>query len=211
MTDVVTLKYLALPHGLAGRGGGVRFFLRAAGIPHKEDLVPMGEWFAKDKAAELATGRNPLGVLPVVSAGGKSLVQHISTVRYLARGKGLYGLDADADQAADGVAEQYGPWRDAWASSLSADDAGKAAYAAARAKYYDSLEALLGYYGASGASAVAGGKLTVADPLLFALLWDDTRTSGSTELLESHPKLLAFYGAFKKLPAIAEWVEYAAS
>ncbi|KIZ03486.1 hypothetical protein MNEG_4470 [Monoraphidium neglectum] len=204
IVDPVTFKYLALPNGLAGRGGAVRFFLLAARVPYKEDLVDFAEWRAGVKQEVKDSGESPLGVLPVITVGSKRLIQHVATTRYLAKAQGLYGKDIDADLAADGVADEYVPWREAWVASLGGDDA-KATYASARPKYYAGLEALLGYYGSTGASATAGGALTYADALLFSQIWDDTTTQG-LDLLQSHQRLLAFFTAFKALPAISEYL-----
>lgn len=67
----VTLRYFALPNGLAGRGGGVRFLLLAAGVPVKEDTVDFGQWGAGE-AAERARWRALAPSLPSTGRTGVS-------------------------------------------------------------------------------------------------------------------------------------------
>ena len=55
----VVFKYLALPNGLAGRGGAQRFFL-------ERDLVDMAHWGAEEKNRIVQSGENPCGSLPLI-------------------------------------------------------------------------------------------------------------------------------------------------
>lgn len=207
ISEPVKFKYLGLPNGLSGRGGALRFFFLAAGVPFEEDLIPMDEWYAGKKQAVTDSGEAPLGVLPVVYIGGKKYLEHIATIRYIARRLGLYGSDAEADHAADAVGDEYPAFRNAWVVALmSSDDAEKAAYAAARPKYYDNLATIISVAGGSGAHTTASGSLTHADALVFSILWDDSRVHGADEL-KARLSLLAFYNAFKALPAVAKWCD----
>ena len=58
----VTLRYFALPSGLSGRGGAVRFLLLACGVPVTEDTVDFGQWGAGEAAGRArwrALGTSP--------------------------------------------------------------------------------------------------------------------------------------------------------
>ena len=115
----ITFKYLALPHGLGGRGGVQRFFMLSQNIDFEEKLVPYNEEWAAEKERLVKSGENPCGSVPITyvkdaDAREIPMTQHIASSRYLAQVHGVGSGDAYQDYVQDLVADEYQGFRDQW-------------------------------------------------------------------------------------------------
>lgn len=202
------LRYFALPFGLAGRGGAVRFYFQASGVQYDEALVTFEEWSSGGKAATVASKDNVSGHLPVVTLGGRLLTEHHAIMRHVARLQGAYGLDADRDYLVGRIADASVEWRNTLLAALFGDDAKKAAYRGTeRADFLARFEHFVGAEWAQQGFAV-GSELSFADALVFALLWDDAAGFEQLDLAAAGcPRLAALYARFHALPAVKAWCD----
>eukprot|EP00475_Leptophrys_vorax_P019454 TRINITY_DN2659_c0_g1_i3.p1 TRINITY_DN2659_c0_g1~~TRINITY_DN2659_c0_g1_i3.p1 ORF type:complete len:537 (-),score=156.96 TRINITY_DN2659_c0_g1_i3:39-1649(-) len=201
------LIYLALPFGLGGRGGVVRSFFLLHGIPYTEKLVPFGsqEW-ENEKKELISSGLNPAGLVPVVKVGGLVLTEHIAIVRYFSGKLGFYGKDDWADYCADAVADEYQGYRNAWVTSIGANDAGKAAYKEKQQYFLELLESLYTRKASANSPYLGGGNVPgFVDLAMWGQLRDDSIVNGDVFAGGKHPTLKALFNAVGALPAIKEW------
>lgn len=214
----LTLKYLALPNGLGGRGGVFRFFSLSQNIPFEEQLLPLAAW-AAEKERLVKSGENPSGTVPVIytnskpaTSTGSPLVQHIATSRYLARIHSVTSGDAYGDYVQDLVADEYQGFRDEWVTvHFTGSDDDKNAYKDdALAKYLIKFDALYSNYKTH--ETFLSVSQTTQQPLwgdaaIFGLLRDHILTGYVTmEELKAYPHLIGMYEAYEKIPAVADWI-----
>ncbi|WIA40805.1 hypothetical protein OEZ86_004483 [Tetradesmus obliquus] len=214
-SDVLKLKYFDLSGfgGLSGRGGSVRFFLLANGIPFTEEVVDWAGWGAGLKQKAMASGESPTGHLPLVYLPGSSsssppLLETFAILRRLAKRDGQYGTDEERDYAADVAADATVEFRSALLDSAFGGPDGKLAYTSSpdkRPYFYKVMEALLQRFGSSSSHTV-GSSASFADAVVFAVLWDDVAVHGHDEALwGSNPGLAGFFRAYAAQPAVLGW------
>ncbi|CAB9513665.1 glutathione Stransferase [Seminavis robusta] len=217
----VTFKYLALPHGLGGRGGVQRFFLLANNIPFEENLVEMSEWGATEKARVVSSNENPCGSAPILYTKDKDgkdahLIQHIAASRFLAH---IHGVTKDntayEEYVQDLVADEYQSFRDAWVhTAFSGTDEEKAKYKSEDApKFLTMFNALYAKYKTHdtylSVSKSNNNTPLWADAALYGLLRDNIITGliAADDLEKSYPELWKMYLAFGEIPAVKAWVD----
>jgi glutathione S-transferase len=204
------LKYFDLSkiHGLAGRGGEVRFFMMVNGIPYEEETVSFEEWPAGAKQAAIKAGETPTGHLPVVKLGGCNLIERFSIMRMLSRKTGIYGSDIDRDYLVDMVADTTEEFRQACLKSAFGAAEDKERYLTApdqRKFYYNLANHHISHCKGSG-SHVVGGSSSFADAVLFAMMWDDLAVHGEDqELMAANPLVASFYRAFLEQEPVKAW------
>uniref|UniRef100_A0A383V3Y5 GST N-terminal domain-containing protein n=1 Tax=Tetradesmus obliquus TaxID=3088 RepID=A0A383V3Y5_TETOB len=214
-SDVLKLKYFDLSGfgGLSGRGGSVRFFLLANGIPFTEEVVDWAGWGAGLKQEAMASGESPTGHLPLVYLPGSSsssppLLETFAILRRLAKRDGQYGSDEERDYAADVAADATVEFRSALLDSAFGGPDAKLSYTTSpdkRPHFYSVMEALLQRFGSSSSHAV-GSSASFADAVVFAVLWDDVAVHGHDEALwGSNPRLAGFFRAYLAQPAVLGW------
>lgn len=206
-TTKPVFKYLQLP--LMARGGVVNNFLGVHGVAFDSTLIPMSEWGATEKE-RTTREENPCGTLPIVFWEGKTLVQHISTMRYIANVSGLAPRDPWASYVQDLVADEYQGWRNSWVGAVFGDDQAKAAYKESVAGKLSLFEALYTKYKVGTGpylSTSPSGKGLWGDAAVFGLLWDNIKTGMiSEEQISGYPHLDALYKASMAEPAIQQWI-----
>ena len=218
MTASVSFKYLDLGH-IGGRGGTLRFFLLANGIPYTEDLYQYNDsvWGVEKKRL-VESGENPCGTVPVAYTedGQHHLSQHISMARYFARINKLDSGDAWKDYVQDVVADEYQGFRNIWVEkSFASTDEQKAEYASKTVpELLTKFEALYKKYKTTGKdqaylSTSPSGSPLWGDTAMFSILYDHIQLGHLTEetLTSSYPHLSAMYKTFIAIPAVAEWIE----
>lgn len=215
-SDVLKLKYFDLSGfgGLSGRGGSVRFFLLANGIPFTEEVVDWAGWGAGLKQEAMASGESPTGHLPLVYLPGSSssssplLLETFAILRRLAKRDGQYGSDEERDYAADVASDATVEFRSALLDSAFGGPDAKLSYTTSpdkRPHFYSVMEALLQRFGSSSSHAV-GSSASFADAVVFAVLWDDVAVHGHDEALwGSNPRLAGFFRAYLAQPAVLGW------
>jgi glutathione S-transferase len=207
-------KYLALPKGLAGRGGVQRFFLLSQGIPFTEELYAKGEEWAIEKARLFSTGENPCAQVPVIEIdeGDQHLLQHIATCRFLAHVHGTASGDPYQDYVQDLVSDEYQGFRNTWATmSFSASDEERATYRVeGLPKQLQKFDALYGQFKTHDVFLSVSPKTQNplwGDAAIFGLLRDHAILGHmSVDDLDAYPYLKALYEAYGQIPAISEWI-----
>lgn len=204
---VPVLKYFDLKafKGVAGRGGCVRFFFLQSGINFTDDKIVWAEWASTLKQKAIESGEAPSGLLPVVRLGDRVLLECHAVMRYLSKKLGSYGQDPERDYQVDQFADASVGFRGSWAGALLEGPAAKEAHVGKRPALYDLFEGLMVRFGAQGAHAV-GASASFADALVFCQLWDDAAFFDGG-LLAQHPRLAAFFAAYKAQPAVAAWCQ----
>lgn len=211
----VNFKYLDLG-SIGGRGGTLRFFLLANGIPYDETLYPMGsdEWVA-EKARLISSGENPCGTVPVVynfDSNSIELSQHIAICRFVARSNKVDSGDAFKDYIQDMMADEYQGFRDMWVRMVvRANDDEKAEY---RTKTLPEtlakFEALYKKYKTADPylSTNPAGNPLWGDAAIFSIIYDNIQTGFLTQdtLVQSYPNLAALYQTFAAIPAVVSWI-----
>lgn len=97
--------------------------------------------------------------------------------------------------------------RSSWLGAVFDGEAKAAEYASKRGTFYDCNEIFLTKTNASGPHVV-DSKPSFADALLFGQLWDDfTIVKGDLDMLKTHPKVEAFWKAYKEQEGVKEWCQ----
>jgi Glutathione S-transferase, C-terminal domain len=213
----ITLKYLALPNGLGGRGGVSRFFMLANNIPFEEDLVGFAEWGSTEKARLVSSGENPCGTVPVIYTKGKDdkdvhLIQHIASARYIAR---LHGITKDMtayeEYVQDLVADEQQGFRNEWVTTaFTGTDEDKAAYKTDKIPVYlTKFEALYAKYKTQDTYLSVANNLPLwGDAAMFGLLRDNLLVGLMAEdELKRYPSLWGMYTAFGEIAAVKAWTD----
>jgi Glutathione S-transferase, C-terminal domain len=213
----ITLKYLALPNGLGGRGGVSRFFMLANNIPFEEHLVDFAEWGASEQARLVSSGENPCGNVPIIYTKSKDnkdvhLIQHIATARYVARLYGITkGMTAYEEYVQDLVADEYQGFRNDWVTTaFTGTDEEKATYKTDRVpSYLTKFEALYAKYKTQDTFLSVANNLPLwGDAAMFGLLRDNLLTGLITEDdLTNYPSLWAMFSAFGEIAAVKAWTD----
>jgi glutathione S-transferase len=204
------LKYFDFSsmHGLAGRGGEIRFFMMVNGIPYEDEITSFEEWKAGAKLVAIEAGETPTGHLPVVKLGGRNLIECFSIMRMLSRKIGIYGSNIDRDYLIDMVADTTNDFRQAWFKSAFGATEDKERYLTApdqRKFYYNLFNNHISHCKGSG-SYIVGDSSCFADAVLFSLLWDDLAVHGEdNELMAANPLLASFYRAFLEQEPVSAW------
>mmetsp|Transcript_24339 Transcript_24339/g.78639 ORF Transcript_24339/g.78639 Transcript_24339/m.78639 type:complete len:221 (+) Transcript_24339:54-716(+) len=202
----IKFKYLAgLPFGLVGRGGAIRFFLLAHGIPFEEELFDMQTTWPKKKAELLLTNESPSGMVPLVEYGDMTLTQHIATMRYIAFDMALVSTP-NGNYAQDVIADEYQVLRDAYVTAVFGGDKDKfKTLLSEKLTMFEKYYKKYGVHDVYVSVTLKDFKPLWGDIALFCLLRDIFKVG----LLESKddlpPRLQAMYTAFEAIPAIAEW------
>jgi hypothetical protein len=229
----LVLKYLALPLGLGGRGGVLRFFLLTQDIPFTEELIQMGDDWVAEKARLVSSGENPSATVPVImataneeeidddddkkklpAASATILPQHIATARLLARVHGSTSGDMYKDYVQDLVADEYQGFRDRWvAASFSSTDEEKASYRRDELpKQLTKFDALYEKFKTHHAFLSVSSKTNRplwGDAAIFGLLRDHIITGHTTldDLTFSYPHLSTMYESYENIPSVAKWIK----
>ena len=221
------LKYLALPFGLGGRGGVLRFFLLSQDIPFTEHLYNMGDEWTEEKRRLIESGENPSATVPIIvvmptneddnnklSSPTSILPQHIATSRLLAKVYDTTSGDTYEDYVQDLVADEYQGFRDRWvAVTFSSSDEEKEVYR------NDELPKLLTKFNGLyeqfkthdvflSISSKTNNPLW-GDAAIFGLLRDHIITGHTTfdNLKASYPYLSMMYETYEKIPSVAKWIK----
>lgn len=215
----INFHYLNLG-SFGGRGGVVRFFLLASGIPMEETLYDTSaEVWGVEKKRLIDSGDNPCGTLPVVYTNdnnGGALSQHIAICRYIARSSKLDTGDALQDYVQDLVADEYQASRNhfleiAFGATISEEQ--KTEYRTKTVpEMLSKFEALYQKHKKTASdvpylSTSPAGSPLWGDAAMFGLTYDHKNLGYITEeTLESYPNLSSLYKAFASIPAVAEWI-----
>ena len=208
----LVLNYLALPMGLGGRGGALRFFLLSQDIPFDEKLFAMGDEWAAEKKRLSESGENPSSKTPVVYADGTPLPEHIATARLLAQVHGCASSDCYNNYVQDLVADEYQGFRDTWVHhAFSASDEEKVAYKSeGLPKKLEQFNALYNSFKTHDTFLSVSDKTNKplwGDGACFGLLRDNILTGMmSREDLSKYEKLDAMYTAYEKIPSVEKWI-----
>eukprot|EP00178_Gracilaria_changii_P006787 TRINITY_DN22041_c0_g1_i1.p2 TRINITY_DN22041_c0_g1~~TRINITY_DN22041_c0_g1_i1.p2 ORF type:complete len:233 (+),score=42.27 TRINITY_DN22041_c0_g1_i1:62-700(+) len=199
--------YFALPYGLGGRGGALRFFFLDQGFNITETTVcelMNAEAWGKEKKALIE--KNLPSSLPWVKYEGDQLFGHTDIARFFSRLLGFYGKDAKADYKVDAVNDFYIDWRAAWATAAFGDDKAKQDYEARRPHLYAFYETRIPKEG----EFLFGKEPLWVDYFVAALIRDESITFPKADnLLEKNPKLNALVKNIYARPNIAAWIKKA--
>jgi Glutathione S-transferase, C-terminal domain len=219
-TSKLVLKYLALPHGIGGRGGAQRYFLLSQDIPFSEQLFAMGDEWATEKKRLAETSENPSATVPIVVATNDDekqhsyyLPQHVATARLLARIHGKTSGDDYQDYIQDMIADEYQGFRNKWVwASFEAKENEKTEYRSTdlpqQLAKFNALYRNFKTHDVFLSVHPGNQKPLWGDAALFGLLRDHILTGHMTEdELRVYPELMAMYEAFGKIPAVAAWIE----
>ncbi|CAM9543390.1 unnamed protein product [Choristocarpus tenellus] len=206
--ESIAITYLDIP--LGGRGGAVRFFALLHGLTFDFNTVKLSDWPA-EKARLKESCENPCGSLPVVQVGAHTLIEHVATMRYIARTNNLTTGDAYGDFVQDAVADEHHGWVSSFYAAMFGSEDAKVAYKEALPGHLALFEALYTKYKiGEGAylSTSPSGKGLWADTVLFNLLLDNVKSGlMATEGLEEYPKLKAMFEAYKAEPAVSTFIK----
>jgi hypothetical protein len=101
----------------------------AQNIDFDEQLINMGDDWAKEKQRLIESGENPSGSAPILYSNGAPHPQHIAAARYVARVRKVTSGDDYKDYVQDLVADEYQGFRDQWVNvTFNGDDEAKAEY-----------------------------------------------------------------------------------
>ena len=224
ITSPLVFKYIALPHGIGGRGGVQRFFLLSQKIPFEEKLIPYTADWAAEKKRLVSSGENPSGTVPIIYAKDSddnentiSMPQHIASSRFLARVYGVTSGDAYKDYVQDLVADEYQGFRNEWVQvSFSGSDDDKADYrntklSALLTKFdalYDSFKTHETYLSVSASTQ----QPLWGDAAIFGLLRDHILTGHITkDDLKAYSNLHSMFEEYESIPAVSAWIGVATS
>lgn len=153
-----------------------------------------------------ASGALPLGQVPILEAGSVKVFQSKAIARYVASKTGLMGSTPEEAALVDAACETVYELREAVAAAK--DDAAKAALPA---KLAGVLKAFAGVVG-DGFSV--GGKLSLADVLLFYFAGTGNVPTlfgpGCADAIAAcaaEPKIAAIVAKVAAIPAVAAWEE----
>ena len=210
LNEKLILKYFDFSsmHGLAGRGGEIRFFMMVNEIHYEDDIASFEEWCAGAKQAAIETGEAPTGHLPIVKLGSRNLIECFSIMRMLSRKIGIYGSDIDRDYLVDMAADTTNDFRQAWVKSFfgTAEDKEKYLTAADQRKFYYNLANYIISHCKGSGSYIVGNSSSFVDAVLFSLLWDDMAVNGEDkELMAASPLVASFYKAFLNQTKVKAW------
>ena len=213
-TSKLVLNYFALPNGLGGRGGVLRFFFLSQGIEFEEKLFAPGEEWAAEKARLKASGENPTAKTPVVYADDQPLPEHISTARLLAHVHGVSSSDHYKNYVQDLVSDEYQNFRNVWAQAVfSGTDDEKATYRETevpqRLEQFDSLYKSFKCDNSNAFLSTSDktGQPLWGDAAIFCLLYDHIQAGLlSRQALDKYNHLESMFVAYEKIPAVEQWI-----
>ncbi|KAL3935150.1 MAG: hypothetical protein SGBAC_009278 [Bacillariaceae sp.] len=212
-TSKLVLNYLALPMGLGGRGGALRFFLLSQDIPFEEKLFAMGDEWAAEKKRLRTSGENPSSKTPVVYADGTPLPEHIATGRLLAHVHECASPDFYRNYVQDLAADEYQGFRDTWVHhAFSASDEEKASYTSEglpqKLEQFDALYGCFKTHDTFLSISDKTGRPLWGDAACFGLLRDNILTGMmSREDVSQYKELDSMYTAYEKIPSIEKWID----
>jgi len=215
-------KFSVMYFDIEGAGEPIRLAASLAGIEYEDKRVSYGEWGEMKQ-------KMPNGQLPVMTIPGDDRMypQCIAILKKIEKWSGDVLTPAPENEYdVDEALALFGDCQMAWAPSLyigmnpakfgypdgfAKTPEGEAKKLEMRAKFVaeilpkllDSITILLDRHG--GDAFLAGPKPTIADCRMFPWLRGFTRghvDGAPTDVLESHPKVVAYMHRFAKLPVV---------
>jgi len=188
---------------IRGRAEVTRLIFAVAGVEYEDNRIEMSDW------AELKP-QTPFGQLPILEFDGVTLCQGNTIARYLARKFNLAGK-TDVDQAkTDMIVDCLQDTVSIYPRIVNEKD--EATRAEIQKKY---AEELLPVYltnlekilreNADGEKFFVGDELTWADLSFPQVVWWMEKCSATSDVLASHPKLVALLKKIEADPRVAAW------
>eukprot|EP00775_Hariotina_reticulata_P011523 gene11523-11666_t len=202
-------------HGVGARGGALRFHMLANGIRFTEDVIQWEDWAMGDmklKKEAMQSGESPTGHLPVLFLDGQPLIETNAILRRLAKRHEQYGADEERDYQVDAVVDASEDFRIAWDAFWEMEDSKKEQYKTApdkRSHFYSVFNRFITQCQGAGCHVV-GDSTSIADAVLFGLLWDDNAGFGvDQKLWDANPALFSFYKSYMAQGPIKTWCKAA--
>jgi len=200
-SEVPTLHYF----NIRGKAEPIRMLFEEIGLKYNEVRIERDEWINGKKQEYTKKGLALFGQIPILTIGGKTLVQSDAILRYFASQHGFVGETIDERYRCDMLACTCEDFRNTYSRLVYGDFDDKLP------DYLkDFLPSLLRTLNTllmevdGGEHYFCGKKITYADLVLFELL--DINLRLDAQCLDPFASLKAYHGRMASRPRIAAYI-----